>query len=206
MVIVAERRGESNDSRSAYYYEFHKGARMAITFLGAGDILGAMITPAVLISASGTLVLSTSNRLGRVVDRIRALATEAEGLPDVSAAPEIVEKRILIAEQIEFLTTRLLMLQSAVITLYMAIGLLVGASLAVGLSASAGRMMEWVPIGFGLLGASALLFGASVLVRESRLAVRGTLHELAHVRKVVERKTSMRAAPDEKPEGGQGEG
>jgi hypothetical protein len=30
-----------------------------------------MITPALLISASGTLSLSTANRLGRVVDRIR---------------------------------------------------------------------------------------------------------------------------------------
>jgi hypothetical protein len=32
----------------------------------------------------GTLVLSTSNRLGRVVDRIRKLTTEAESLPDES--------------------------------------------------------------------------------------------------------------------------
>lgn len=44
----------------------------------AGEILGAMITPAVLISASGTLTLSTSNRLGRIVDRARVLHTEAE--------------------------------------------------------------------------------------------------------------------------------
>lgn len=35
-----------------------------------------MITPAVLISAAGTPVLSTSNRLSRVTDRIRALAAE----------------------------------------------------------------------------------------------------------------------------------
>ena len=32
-----------------------------------------MITPAVLISASGTMILSTSTRLGRVVDRVRSL-------------------------------------------------------------------------------------------------------------------------------------
>jgi len=37
----------------------------------------AMITPAVLISASGTLVLSTGNRLGRIVDRVRVLTAEA---------------------------------------------------------------------------------------------------------------------------------
>jgi hypothetical protein len=173
--------------------------------LGAGEILGAMITPAVLISASGTLVLSTSNRLGRVVDRIRSLATTAEELPDVSVEPGVVEKRELISYQVEIQTRRLRMLQSAVIVLYTAIGLLVGASLAVGLSAAAGWALAWVPVGFGLVGASALLFGASVLVRESRLAVKGTLHELDHIWKVVERKTRIRPVMNEKPESGQGE-
>jgi hypothetical protein len=173
--------------------------------LGAGEILGAMITPAVLISASGTLVLSTSNRLGRVVDRIRALTTIAEELPEVSAEPEIVEKRVLIAEQIEYLAKRLRLLQSAVIVLYVAIGFLVGSSLAVGLSASSGWAFQWVPVGFGLLGASALLYGAGVLIGESRLAVTSTLHELDYVRTVVDRKTSVRAVMNDKPEGGQGE-
>ena len=37
------------------------------------EFLTAMITPALLISATGSLVLSTSTRLGRVVDRVRAL-------------------------------------------------------------------------------------------------------------------------------------
>ena len=56
----------------------------------AGEVLGAMITPAVLISASGTLVLSTSNRLSRVVDRVRVLSAEAEqsrSSPDSPIAP-----------------------------------------------------------------------------------------------------------------------
>jgi Protein of unknown function (DUF2721) len=173
--------------------------------LGAGDILGAMITPAVLISASGTLVLSTSNRLGRVVDRIRKLTTEAEGLPDESAAIEIVEKRALIADQVDWLTQRLWLLQRALIVFYASIGLLVGASLTVGLSATTHGALGWVPVGFGLLGASGLMVGSVMLVREARKAVNGTLNELDHVRKVVERKTSVRALPEDKPEGGQGE-
>ena len=37
-------------------------------------VLTAMITPAVLISASGTMILSSSTRLGRVVDRTRSLS------------------------------------------------------------------------------------------------------------------------------------
>ena len=42
------------------------------------EVLGGMITPALLISACGTLVLSTSNRLSRVVDRVRVLTAEVE--------------------------------------------------------------------------------------------------------------------------------
>ena len=37
------------------------------------EFLTAMVTPALLISATGSLVLSTSTRLGRVIDRVRQL-------------------------------------------------------------------------------------------------------------------------------------
>jgi hypothetical protein len=45
-------------------------------------VLTAMITPAVLISACGTMLLSTSTRLGRVVDRVRSLSDRLEELAD----------------------------------------------------------------------------------------------------------------------------
>src|SRR5580692_5405817 len=126
-------------------------------FLSAGGILAEMITPAVLISASGTLVLSTSNRLGRVVDRIRVLAEAAEKLPEHAATEEVVEKRVQIAEQVVWLSIRLGLLQTALITLYFGICLLVASSVTVGLSASViNGLMSWVPVGFGLLGAMAL--------------------------------------------------
>jgi hypothetical protein len=175
-------------------------------FFGTGDILGAMITPAVLISASGTLVLSTSNRLGRVVDRIRKLTEQAEELPDESAADPVVEKRALIADQIGFLTQRLRMLQTALIFFYASIGLLVASSLTLGLSATANGAVGWLPIALALVGATGLMVGAVILVREARTAVKGTLNELDHVRKVVSRKTTMKVTIVEKPEGGQGEG
>jgi hypothetical protein len=41
-------------------------------------VLTAMITPAVLISACGSMILSTSVRLGRVVDRVRSLSDRLE--------------------------------------------------------------------------------------------------------------------------------
>jgi hypothetical protein len=174
--------------------------------LGAGDVLAAMITPAVLISASGTLVLSTSNRLGRVVDRIRNLTDLAEEIPEGTATDQIVEKRSLIANQIGWLTRRLSLLQWTIITLYIAIGFLVASSLTVGLSAVAQGAMDWLSVGFGLLGALALMVGAGMLVQEARLAVRGTLNELNHVRKVVARKTTMPVVLAKKPEGDRGAG
>ena len=42
------------------------------------SLLSAMITPAVLISACGTLIMSTSLRLARIVDRVRELSRETE--------------------------------------------------------------------------------------------------------------------------------
>lgn len=178
---------------------------MAIDFLGAGEILGAMITPALLISASGTLSLATANRLGRVVDRIRALNDMAEALPDGVATEEVVDKRALIADQIGWHTQRLQLLQRTIVTLYSAIGLLVAASLTVGLSASTRWALGWVPVALGFSGAFALLIAAGTLVREARLAVRGAQVEIDYVRKVVARKTTVPLVQHEKPEGGQGE-
>jgi hypothetical protein len=178
----------------------------AIDFLGAGQILGAMITPALLISASGTLSLATSNRLGRVVDRIRAMTDLAESLPDGVATPEVAEKRALIADQIRWHTQRLRLLQHAVLALYTAIGLLVGSSLLVGISATSKWQLGWVPVAFGLAGACAMFVAAAMLIRESRLAVLGAEFEIEYVRRLVARKTAAPPPVQEKPEGGRGEG
>jgi hypothetical protein len=155
----------------------------------AGDILGVMITPAVLISASGTLTLATTNRLARIVDRVRVLHTQAEELPPWDETDlDTLDKRAQIADQIARQTQRIGILQAAVIALYVAIGLLVGSSVAIGLSAASG-LFGWVPVGLGLLGATALLIGAVLLIREARLAVQSTLAELAYTQRMVARRT-----------------
>lgn len=179
---------------------------MAIDFTGAGEILGAMITPALLITASGTLTMSTANRLGRVVDRIRALTDLAEGLPDGVATDEVIDKRELIANQIRWHTQRLWLLQRALVIFYSAIGLLVAASITVGVAASTKLALGWLPVTLGFGGATALFSAAVLLIHESRLAVRGSLTEIEYVQKVVARKTTVPLVIHEKPEGGQGEG
>ncbi len=149
----------------------------------AHEVLGAMITPAVLISASGTLVLSTSNRLSRVVDRVRVLVAEAEGLAGREAtAPDRLR---LIASQVPLLSARVVLLRTAMSALYGAVGLLVGTSIAIGLSAFLPRSYGWVAVALGLAGAGGLLHGSLLLVREARLAVGSTLDELAHLEKTA---------------------
>ncbi|HBL26620.1 MAG TPA: DUF2721 domain-containing protein [Acidobacteria bacterium] len=159
---------------------------MSPTF-AASEVLGAMITPAVLISASGTLVLSTSNRLTRVVDRVRVLAAEAEKLRQGEETEEAEARRGLIAGQLPVLSSRVLLLRSALGALYGAIGLLVATSIAVGLSATLQWAYSWVPVISGLAGASALLWGSVLLVREARIAISSTLEEMKYLAKEVAR-------------------
>jgi hypothetical protein len=151
------------------------------------EVLGAMITPALLISASGTLVLSTSNRLSRVVDRVRVLTRDAEQL---AAAPDdepTAPKRALIASQLGSLTERALILRSALAALYTAIGLLVATSVGVGILTLVGRGASWPPIALAILGSCALLYGSVLLVREGRLAIGSTLEEMRYVQGLIKR-------------------
>jgi hypothetical protein len=159
----------------------------------ANEVLGAMITPALLISAAGTLVLSTSTRLARVVDRVRVLGQMAEELrpADGDPAEEVEEKRRLIFDQLGKLTARINYLAPALATLYAAIGLLVAASISVGVVAVLRAGSAWLPVGLGLCGAGALFYASMLLVREARLAVHSTLHEMTYVRAIVARKTGF---------------
>ena len=156
----------------------------------ANEVLGAMITPALLISAAGTLVLSTSNRLARVVDRVRKLGDMAEELRSSADAhfEEIEEKRTLIFDQLTKLTGRINYLVPAITALYTAIGLLVAASISVGVVALVRANTAWVPVALGLCGALALFYASTLLIREARLAVDSTLHEMKYVRKAATRK------------------
>jgi hypothetical protein len=151
-------------------------------------VLEAMITPAVLISASGTLVLSTSNRIARVVDRIRGLGAEAERLtsiPSGTLAHDIPARRAFISNQLAHLSHRLVLLRSALTTLYNAIGLLVTTSILVGVWTLLESKYGWVPVVSGLAGGCALLWGSVLLVREGRRAVRSTFEEVAYAREAM---------------------
>jgi hypothetical protein len=164
------------------------------------DVLGVMITPAVLISGCGTLSLATANRLGRVVDRIRVLSDVAEMLVTPDPPPPFAdEKRRLIAGLLVVLTKRMTYLQTSITLLYVAIGILIFTSLAIGFTFTINYEQGEIPVIFGLLGATAMFTAVVLLVFETRLAVRSTLVEVDFTRRLVESATKTTAASHNPP-------
>src|SRR4051812_42707575 len=104
-------------------------------------VLTAMITPAVLISACGALILSTSTRLGRVVDRVRLLIERFEETMKTQeeGVEMFEERRSFLFNQLDKLTTRTRLLQRSMRVFYLALGVFVATSVAIGLVAAIGH-------------------------------------------------------------------
>jgi hypothetical protein len=138
-------------------------------------VLTAMITPAVLISACGSMILSTSHRLGRVVDRVRALSDKLEELIE-KPSEDGRDRQAIIFEQLDKLTSRARILQRSMVTFYLALGMFVATSVAIGLVAIVGNPRYNVaPVIAGILGACFLFYGSMLLIFEARLAL-STIH------------------------------
>ena len=153
-------------------------------------VLSAMITPALLISASGTFILSTSSRLGRVVDRVRALSDRIEDLIHGEVDLELRgERQDMYILQMAQLSTRSHLLQRSLTFFYFAAGMFVLTSVAIGAMAFIGDRLHihWIPVLLGIVGALALLVGCLMLVREARLAVRSLEQEMEFLSTLVKR-------------------
>ncbi len=143
-------------------------------FSSAVAVLTAMITPAVLISACGTMILSTSTRLGRVVDRVRGLIADFEDMmkeQEEEGVELFDERRSATFNQLDKLTTRSRLLQKSLRVFYLSLGMFVATSVAIGIVAALNRPgLAWVPVVIGLAGACGLFYGSVLLIKESRIA------------------------------------
>ena len=137
-------------------------------------VLTAMITPAVLISACGSMILSTSSRLGRVVDRVRALSDRWEENKEERPAVS-TERQAVIFEQLDKLTSRARLLQRSMVVFYLALGMFVATSVAIGVMAFINPRYNIIPVILGLVGACFLFYGSMLLIFEARLALT-TIH------------------------------
>lgn len=136
------------------------------------EFLTAMITPALLISATGSLVLSTSTRLGRVVDRVRELEKRLSEMiveEDKESIP-LYEKRLdTIVYLLDKVTTRARILQKAMSAFYYGLGFFILTSVTIAV-AGIFNIARWFPIVVGIVGIFYLLYGGFLMLRETRFA------------------------------------
>jgi uncharacterized protein DUF2721 len=142
-------------------------------------VLTLIAAPAVFTNASSVLALGTGNRLARVVDRTRQLVRDLHGTEINDETKELWMRHLSRLEQRGALLVR------AMSFFYGAIGCFAAASVVSILGASVvWTQYRWpfeviVVISFvaGVVGFTGLAVGCSLLVRETRLALRSITEE-----------------------------
>lgn len=136
------------------------------------EFLTAMITPALLISATGSLVLSTSTRLGRVVDRVRVLEQRLSELimtEDKTEIPLYDRRLETIVSLLDKVTSRARILQRAMGAFYYGLGFFILTSVSIAVAGFA-NTYRWLPIPIGIVGIIFLFYGSLLMLLETRMA------------------------------------
>ncbi len=136
------------------------------------EFLTAMVTPTLLISATGSLVLSTSTRLGRVVDRVRELEKRLSELileEDHSKVPLYEQRLDTIVNLLDKVTSRARVLQQAMSYFYYGLGFFILTSVTIAIAAFFTNV-RWIPIPVGVIGIFCLFIGGVLMLRETRMA------------------------------------
>ncbi len=138
--------------------------------LGHYQILTSMLAPALLMAATGSLLVSANNRLARVVDRLRALVSSWHVVS--------VSRRPSLELQIARHRRRSRYVLKACLMLYCAVGGFVGTSLALAADAYSGFRVAALPTLLAVIGVLCLLVACIYLGLEVSLAVRSFDEEL----------------------------
>jgi hypothetical protein len=146
------------------------------------NVLSAMVTPAVLILATGSLILTTTNRLVRIVDRVREMLPEFEQIAKNEQPDEA--KRAMLFEQLDRATIRARLAQRALTQLYLGLGVFLLTSVSLGIVAFAHFDAAWLPLLFGVIGVGLLLNASVLLIFESRIALASTYSEMDYIRRI----------------------
>lgn len=132
-------------------------------------VLGAMLAPALLMAATGSLLVSANARLARVVDRLRTLIVAWE-----HDAPDRAQRDTQIARH----RHRAALVLRACRMLYAALGCFVGTSLGLAADALLGFRLDAIPTVLAVIGMICLLFASVAMGREVGLSVRSFDEEL----------------------------
>lgn len=163
--------------------------------LSSSLILTSMITPAVLISACGTLIFSTSARLGRIFDRVNVMKSEVEALVTGSISHP-AERMSHLRGQIALQKRRASLIQKAMAALYTATSLFVASSLAIAVHVAYGRPEHaWVPTVIALSGGLFLFAASAILLYESRFNLRFVSRHIEFIEYLEKRVAERDNAP-----------
>jgi hypothetical protein len=172
---------------------------MPIPAPGQYDTLTAMITPAIFLTANASLIISTSNRMARVVDRIRVLNDLADkigrGASDLDYTAERLEH---FRDQLCRLEWRNDRIRYALTTLYIAFTTFVGTSLILAVDALVQNRLIALPIVLAVTGVGLLLFASVNLALEALEALRTNRLEIRFYRELFDRRRvdGRSAVPD----------
>lgn len=147
-------------------------------------VLSLIVAPALLTNTSAVLIMSTSTRLARAVDRARELSKQLEETQDFSSASCVRRLRELAATE-----QRSLMPLASLRSFYVAMGSFAAATLVsllgavmvpLGVSVPV-RVLEVIGVGAGIVAVGALIYGSVLLVRETRIVVQVLQERAARV-------------------------
>ena len=139
-------------------------------------MIAAMITPALLILASASLVATALVRMARVVDRARVLAAIAhEGdWEKLGATPAQLRTAL------ERHAKRARYAEWSIALLYATVVVFVVTCISIAVDHAAGQSLSWLPVGLAIAGTLLLLTGGALMVAESRLAGDQIAEEIRH--------------------------
>jgi hypothetical protein len=135
--------------------------------------VAAMIAPALFLTATGSLMISTATRMARIVDRIRILVAMYDRSRRGDEVLDFLEARRKHAlDELRRLQSRSDRVMAAVTLLYMAFGSFAATSMVIAVDSIIGHRIESVPTFFAFAGVVFLLTASMNLVVEARSALK----------------------------------
>ncbi len=148
----------------------------------SAQIVSAIITPALLILATSSLITATAHRISGILERVRDLAKEVE--IEGKGAPSKKKHDFLVAQLFKA-TVRAKLIQRAMVCLYMSLGSAILTSVTVGVGTVMGFETTGPVLVLIFAAVGLLFFASTLLIRESRIALSAVDAEMEFVRRLA---------------------
>ena len=142
------------------------------------EVISAIVTPAILILACSSLITATANRQSRILERVRELTKEVEGLQKTGGG----DKREFLVSQLIKASARTRLIQRSLSYLYLSLGALILTSVGIGVGSTAGVTSAKLILVAIFISMLLLFYASFLLIRESRIALGAVDAEMDYVK------------------------